>query len=111
MKKRLALILLAAVLGLSSCLLGGKVTIDFDNNSSHPVAFTMNGSPLPGNPILPGHWTEWAALSPGSFTLTAAVTDSSAQNPVSTSVTLSGSKLYTWSVTDGLNQSGSTVSF
>jgi hypothetical protein len=111
MKKILRFFLLAAVLGLCSCLMPGKVTIDFYNNSSSPVAFTMNGSPLPANPVASGHWTGWAALSPGSFTLTAAVTDSSGQSPVSTTVNLSGSQLYTWTVSNGLTQSGTTSSY
>jgi len=111
MKKIRIFVLVTLALALSSCLVSGKVTINFVNSSSSPVNFTMNGDGLPANPVAAGHTTEWAALSPGSFTLTAAVTDSSGQNSTSVTVDLPGSTLYTWTVTDGLNQSGSTSSF
>jgi hypothetical protein len=121
MKRMLFGFVLVAVLALASCVLPGKVEIFFNNCSSYPVDFYMNGNPLPANPVSSGSWTEWADLSAGEYYLSALVPNQYVapigstyviQNSVSTgSVILQSGEIFTFNVYNGLTWTGSITKY
>ena len=106
--KRITLSLLVFVfLALTCCMLPGTVTVNFINHSSYSLNFKLDDAYFPGGPFPPTTsllGKEWAGISPGTHTLTAATNPPvSGQNPVSKTVDLAANHMFTWTITDGLS--------